>query len=184
MINNNNRTFTAFLTKTGILRKSSVQISCVNRSIDININNFYLIRATHDSISVVPFPTDAYELKSHQNKFIQISYQHDKKFIEEIAFLDHPENTLSNLVNGHIYTSVNDLYSEKKPYTHLNWLNLQFGSFSDLVVKVTLSILICMLICCTCGIVSYILKRRRSKNNVHNWIELQRRPSTIPQSNS
>ena len=59
---------TAFLTRTGILRKSSANGKCNNKWIESNIQNKYLIRMKNGQSDVQPLDVSSlYTLQSHEN---------------------------------------------------------------------------------------------------------------------
>jgi hypothetical protein len=115
--------FTAYLTKTGIIRKVSKIVTCKNVTIEINIRNRYVLTVNPHSVSITPFPKDCYEFNSHNNHFVQASYQHDAKLLEEIGFHNQPHNTISNSVDGRLFSSVDNI-RESNPTNKLHWLNV------------------------------------------------------------
>ncbi len=115
--------FTTFITKTGIIRKVSTIVTCKNVTIEINIRKRFILAVNPHSVNITPFPKDCYEFNSHNNNFVQVSYQHDAKLLEEIAFHNQPHNTNTNLVDGRLFSSVENI-RESNPTNKLHWLNV------------------------------------------------------------
>jgi hypothetical protein len=133
--------FTAFLRKTGIIRKVSKIVTFKNVIIEINIRNRYILTINPHSVNITPFLKDCNEFDSHNNHFVQASYQHDAKLLEDIAFHNQPHNTISNLVDGRLFSLVDNI-RESNPTNKLHWLNVGLSSYSDLTFKVVLAIFI------------------------------------------
>ena len=55
---NKKNNFTTFLTYTGLLRKTSRKIKCSNKTIEVNIDNKYLIKITDQGANLVAIPTN------------------------------------------------------------------------------------------------------------------------------
>ena len=166
--------FTGFLTKTGILRKISKLTFCTNSTIEINLNNKYLVSITDRIAKIQEFPSNAYTFESHRNQFLPTSYQHDPKLIEEIAFNDQPDNTISNLINGRVFSAVKESEFEI-PGKRLEWLNLNFESYTDLSIKFVFFIILTIIICFSCSICGcicyYCIRHRQQKVHVNNFIQ-------------
>ena len=90
------------------MRKTSRKIKCSNKTIEVNIDNKYLIKITDQGANLVAIPTNMYMFQSHKNEWIQNTYQHDHKFIEEIAFNNHPVDSIPYIIVGQILRAIND----------------------------------------------------------------------------
>jgi hypothetical protein len=166
--------FTASLTTTGVIRKVSKIVTCKNVTVEINIRNRYILTINPHSVNITPFPKHCYEFNSHNNHFVQASYQHDAKLLEEIAFHNQPHNKISNLVDGRLFSSVDNI-RQSNPKNKLHWLNVGFSSYSDLAFKVVLAIFIIILGCCKytiCFRICYFcFRRKRQRLEVHNFLK-------------
>ena len=170
---NTRKNFTAFLTYTGLLRKTSKLIKCANRNIEINIENKYLLKVSDKIVELWNYPTDTYTFQSHKNKWIKNSYQHDHKFVEEMAFSDHSDSLIPYEVDGKMVKVVQDT-----PVDNINWIGWEFSSLSDLKIKFTIIISLVILLIFMICVIGYSIKHCRRNRSQHsevlNWIN--RRP--------
>ena len=65
MINQNHTNITAFLTRTGILRKSSTRIPCDEKPIEANIHNKYWISMKKGTTTITYLKNSSAELNIH-----------------------------------------------------------------------------------------------------------------------
>ena len=110
---------------------------------------------------------------SHKNKWIKNSYQHDHKFVEEMAFSDHSDSLIPYEVDGKIVNVVQDT-----PVDNINWIGWEFSSLSDLKIKFTIIISLVILLIFMICVIGYSIKHCRRNRSQHsevlNWIN--RRP--------
>ena len=171
LINQKHVNTTAFLTRTGILRKSSVRIPCDERIIESNIQNKYWISMKTGIVVMTHLNNQSlFRLTSHENHWILQTYQHDSKFAEEAAFFDHHETSIPLLVDGMRFQTSGEINPDKT----IKFLDTDYFSSSDLKMKmliiflvVILKIIIIIVIVC---LLCYWCKCRRDSTHIHNWM--------------